>query len=622
MFVIPLGGSGVRFRENGYVTPKGLVPLHGKPMIFYLLECLPPNAEVLIVCHPDYINQDLEALVKSNFTMMNVTLRYLSRPTQGAAETLMMGLIHVNDDTPVLCLDGDTYYKSDVVRRWSGDNSVFVFHDHDTNPIFSYVEIRDSRVVRIAEKNRISNTACVGAYGFRSVKLLREACERIIVSNRRDRGEFYTSTVIQQLLDDGEQFSPCFLQQGEWFCVGTPLQLRIESLTRHDDEKYRFCFDVDHTLVHCSPDYKTWTPILRNVSFLRFLFAEGHTIILHTARRMRTHHGNLGKVLADVGSDTLKMLEELEIPYHELVFGKPHAHFYIDDLGVNARHDLQKATGFYSNEIEPRAFHTLSVKDTKIIRKSGDVKSQIHYYLNIPASVRFLFPSMTDYADDFKWYEMQFVHGLPFSQLYVSELMTESHLAMLMQQLDRLHTNESNCAELNIYDNYTSKLTDRFQNNKAVYDHLPDSDTAYNEILRFLTTYETESLGSQGMIHGDAVFTNVLLVANDRIKFIDMRGKVGSQDTIYGDILYDYAKVYQSLIGYDETLLRVRVPESYRQRMIRVFHAHIGDRIEYVAKIASSLLFTLIPLHQQHHSEFFELCQSLLKYPITSRTES
>ena len=104
-------------------------------------------------------------------------------------------------------------------------------------------------------------------------------------------------------------------------------------------------------------------------------------------------------------------------------------------------HDLQKATGFYSNEIEPRAFHTLSVKDTKIIRKLGAVKSQIHYYLNIPPSVRFLFPSMTDYAEDFTWYEMQFVQGLPFSQLYVSELMTESHLAMLLQRLDRLHQN-------------------------------------------------------------------------------------------------------------------------------------------------------------------------------------
>ena len=238
MFVIPLGGSGVRFRENGYVSPKALVPLHGKPMIFYLLESLPRNAEVLIVCHPDYIHQDIEELVKSKFTELTVNVRYLSQPTQGAAETLMMGLSHLTEDTSVLCLDGDTYYESDVVRRWNGDNSVFVFHDTGTNPIFSYVDVRDSQIIRIAEKDRISDTACVGAYGFRSVKLLRDACEKIITSNLRARGEFYTSTVIQQLLDDGETFSTCVLQPGEWFCIGTPLQLRTGSLTRHHNEKY------------------------------------------------------------------------------------------------------------------------------------------------------------------------------------------------------------------------------------------------------------------------------------------------------------------------------------------------------------------------------------------------
>ena len=34
-----------------------------------------------------------------------------------------------------------------------------------------------------------------------------------------------------------------------------------------------------------------------------------------------------------------------------------------------------------------------------------------------------------------------------------------------------------------------------------------------------------------------------------------MRGKVGDKLTIYGDWLYDWAKIYQSIIGYDEILL-------------------------------------------------------------------
>ena len=34
-----------------------------------------------------------------------------------------------------------------------------------------------------------------------------------------------------------------------------------------------------------------------------------------------------------------------------------------------------------------------------------------------------------------------------------------------------------------------------------------------------------------------------------------MRGKVGDKLTICGDWLYDWAKIYQSIIGYDEILL-------------------------------------------------------------------
>ena len=331
---------------------------------------------------------------------------------------------------------------------------------------------------------------------------------------------------------------------------------------------------------------------------------------------MRTHNGNVGKVMADIGVDTLRMIQELEIPYHELIFGKPHADFYIDDLGINARHDLQKATGFYSNDIEPRSFHTLRVKEIKIIRKEGNVKSQIYYYLNIPPGVKFLFPSMTDHADDFSWYEMQFIQGLPFSQLFVSELMTESHLTLLLSELSRLHENKCDDVEINIYANYATKLKERYEKCKTVYDALPNSKNTYEELLDLLDTYEKGDLGARGMIHGDAVFTNILLVANDKLKFIDMRGCVGAIDTMNGDVLYDYAKVYQSLIGYDEILLGVRVSDTYRQRMLRVFHSHLHAQFKSVIAITSSLLFTLIPLHTQHHSEFFELSKSLLTYPI------
>ena len=57
------------------------------------------------------------------------------------------------------------------------------------------------------------------------------------------------------------------------------------------------------------------------------------------------------------------------------------------------------------------------------------------------------------------------------------------------------------------------------------------------------------------VIHGDPVFSNVLLDAEGRIYLLDMRGEVGSTLTLQGDLTYDLSKVYQSLLGYDYILL-------------------------------------------------------------------
>ena len=46
---------------------------------------------------------------------------------------------------------------------------------------------------------------------------------------------------------------------------------------------------------------------------------------------MRTHSGNTAKVIADIGKTTLDWLAKYDIPYDEIMFGKPWADIYIDD---------------------------------------------------------------------------------------------------------------------------------------------------------------------------------------------------------------------------------------------------------------------------------------------------
>lgn len=95
--------------------------------------------------------------------------------------------------------------------------------------------------------------------------------------------------------------------------------MQVEEFARSwpDQPRLRFCFDLDHTLVtgpRVAGDYSTCEPIPRNIAYCRALHAAGHTIIVCTARRMRTHNGNVGAVVADIGQKTIDSLRDLGVP--------------------------------------------------------------------------------------------------------------------------------------------------------------------------------------------------------------------------------------------------------------------------------------------------------------------
>ena len=107
---------------------------------------------------------------------------------------------------------------------------------------------------------------------------------------------------------------------------------------------------------------------------LNYLKEFGHTIIIYTARRMKTHSGNVGKILCDIGKITFNTLEKFNIIFDEIYFGKPYADVYIDDLAVNCFDDIEKYLGYYRDDIQPRDFNTLEKNTLDIYtKKSNDL---------------------------------------------------------------------------------------------------------------------------------------------------------------------------------------------------------------------------------------------------------
>lgn len=96
----------------------------------------------------------------------------------------------------------------------------------------------------------------------------------------------------------------------------------------------RICIDLDGTICDLKKNGQTYADVLPKSgakAMIDSLKEEGHTIIIHTARNMRTQGHNVGKVTKSIGKITLDWLDKYEIYYDELFFGKPNADITIDD---------------------------------------------------------------------------------------------------------------------------------------------------------------------------------------------------------------------------------------------------------------------------------------------------
>ena len=628
IILIPLGGTGSRFKENGYSKPKALINALGKPILYWLLDSLDNKSidYIYVPYNMEYKKYRLEDQLRKDYPNLNFKFFALKENTRGAAETIHIALedlINKNiSDKQVLCLDGDNFYSKDIVSLWGGRNGVVTFNDQtkSSSPIYSFVSVgEDLKITNIAEKEKISDLACSGAYGFDSFYSLNKYCKRIISNNIKDRNEFYTSTVIKEMINDGIDFDVIKIYKSDFTCLGTPLQLRLFcNKSNSSFTEKRYCFDLDNTLVTFpkeAGDYSSVDPIEENIEFVRYLKELGHEIIIYSARRMKTHGGTTGKSLADIGEVTLDTIKKFEIPFDEIHLNKPYANYYIDDLALHTSSDLEKELGFYNSEVEPREFNNLNSSSIDIYRKrSGDLSGEIFYYENLPLNLKDMFPVLIRRDENNKWYDIEKINGIPANKLFLSETLSKTNLIHILDSIKRIQETEIKEQNVNIYDNYSRKMEERY----ASYDYsrFAKSDKVYENINKELKAYEEQGKGKVSFIHGDPVLTNIIMNEFGRIKFIDMRGKQGDTLTCSGDWLYDWAKLYQSLIGYDEILENKFVSNNYKQRLIKYFKKYFLENFsredfENLKVITKSLLYTLIPLHDNEKcKEYYNLINS------------
>ena len=101
----------------------------------------------------------------------------------------------------------------------------------------------------------------------------------------------------------------------------------------------RLVIDLDDTLTvaDSSKAYSDVDPRPDVVARLRDYKAKGFDIVIHTARNMRTHAGNVGKINVHTLPIITEWLTRHDIPFDEICVGKPWCGtegFYVDDKAI------------------------------------------------------------------------------------------------------------------------------------------------------------------------------------------------------------------------------------------------------------------------------------------------
>jgi len=601
-YIILCGGTGKRF--NNYSLPKPLNYVFGKHMIEYIIESIPSN-DIYIIYNMFLEQYNFEEIILNLFKNKKIYFSKIDYLTRGAVESAYIGIQNFNlnfKNDPIVFLDNDNLH---ILPNLNNITTNFIGYGKDfekTN--YSFITIKNNNVVNIEEKVKISNDYCCGIYGFSNVNTFNKYARQLFELNFKTKNEFYFSQLYKILINSSEReiILPVLIEETKH--IGSYNEI-INNNSNYTKKKLRICFDLDNTLVtfpSIPDDYTSVKPIFRNINLLHKLKNLGHEIIIYTARRMKTHNNNIGKVIKDIAVTTINTLEEFDICYDELIFGKPLADIYIDDKALNPYINEISLFGIFNdndeyiyNKVSNNKYNSIK-KNKELIIKEGPyifMKGELYFYQNIPDELQLYFPKLHNFnkIDNNLTISIDHIDGIPLFYLYKNKLITNKMINQLFDILDKIHTTNYNITITsdNIYNNYFEKIKNRFNKNDYYFE---DADQIYEIIIgKLQKNYSPQIVG---IIHGDFWFSNIIIEYNDNYKFIDMKGQVDNILTLNGDIYYDYGKLYQSILGYDLILNNCPIDSEYISLTEKYFIDKCIQKnlnIEYLKSVTLALIF-------------------------------
>lgn len=219
IFVIPMAGSGQRFKDEGILEPKFLVQTKGRTLFEWSLESLPLDIarKIIFICLQEHekkcnVSDFIKKIMEKKFPRLNYEIMFLDKTTKGQVETVLYGKQHINNDATLVIYNIDTYFSSTRLRsklltlkNKNIHGLLGAFNSNDKK--LSFIELDSNKFVkRTKEKELISNIASTGLYIFSRGEDFVEAAEFMLSNNLSTNNEYYVSELYNILIKQGKKF--------------------------------------------------------------------------------------------------------------------------------------------------------------------------------------------------------------------------------------------------------------------------------------------------------------------------------------------------------------------------------------------------------------------------------
>ena len=206
--ILPMAGRGSRFFENGFISPKPLIEINGKPFFYWSAQSVMKFVDVADISfvvlqeHVDHFSIDQK--IREHYPQARIVV--IPEVLPGAVMTCLEGVKGL-DDGPLLFNDCDHMFichgfydscsKGDFL---SPDAALLTFCSDESKYSFAKLD-ENGRVLYTVEKKAVSKHAICGAYYFSRPEIFLSAAEKYLTSCSYE--EFFMSGVYNVLIDDG-----------------------------------------------------------------------------------------------------------------------------------------------------------------------------------------------------------------------------------------------------------------------------------------------------------------------------------------------------------------------------------------------------------------------------------